>query len=125
MFAGQIGIGKFEVGMTADRTSHKVGADGNVMVSYIDDNTGMIDIDVQQTSALHDYLIATLNAKITRANNGDVSTWAAMTITIRNIASGTGHVLTGVSFGKQPNTPYEAQGQNVTWHLPAADVANN
>lgn len=124
-FAGQIGVGKFTVAMARERTAHNVAADGDVMVSYIADDSGSVDIEVQQTSALHKFLLNWLNLKITRANNGDVSTWAAATLSIRNITTGTSHTLTGISPGKMPDMPYEAQGQNVTWHLPAANVINN
>lgn len=124
-FFGQIGLGRFTVSMTTDRTAHDTASDGNVMVSYRAGNAGEVQIEVQQTSALHLFLLQWLNLCITAADNGDVSNWATAALSIRNITTGTGHTATGISPGKMPDMPYEAHGQNVTWRLPCANIVNN
>jgi hypothetical protein len=123
-FAGQIGLGKFTVSMHTDRTAQAVASDGTVMVSAIAGDNGMLAIEVQQTSELHQFLLLWLNLCVQAQLNGDVSNWATATISIRNITTGTGHTLSGVSPSKMPDVPYEAQGQNLIWNLPAALVIN-
>jgi hypothetical protein len=121
-FAGQIGMGEFVVVMAQERTSHDIAADGNVMVSYLAGDNGSLDIQVQQTSALHAFLLAWFNTVKTAADNQDVANWAAATVTLRSLVDGSTHVLTGVSPSKIPDKTYAAQGGKVTWRLMAADV---
>ncbi|MDQ2763047.1 MAG: DUF3277 family protein, partial [Pseudomonadota bacterium] len=64
------------------------------------------------------------NACKTAADLGDVALWAAAVISIRNIVDGSTHTLTGISPGKVPDKVYQAQGQKITWTLPAAKVIN-
>lgn len=123
-FFGQIGIGKFTVSMVTDRSVQSTAADGNVMVSAIAGDAGECTIETQQTSILHQVLLAWFNFCIAAQKNGDVSSWLGASLSIRNITTTTGHVLIGISPGKMPDMPYEAQGQNVTWRLVAADVHN-
>lgn len=122
--AGKIGIGSITVLNSTERTAHAVAADGAVMVSYISGDNGQLTIEAQQNSDIHRFFLKAFNTKKIAADNGDPSTWAAMTITMRNLADGTGHLATGVSFAKVPDKPYQAQGQNVTWTLMVADLQN-
>jgi hypothetical protein len=110
--------------MATTRTAHDVAADGTVMVSYVAGDNGDVDIDVQESSALHSSLLALWNLCILAANNDDVSGWAATIISFRMLTDGTQHILTGCSFDKVPDKPYESAGKRVTWKLMAANVIN-
>jgi hypothetical protein len=124
VFAGEIGIGEFIISMTTDRTSHDTSADSTVMPSYIAGDSGSIAIQVQQTSIIHQQLLDLYNILKSAADSGDVSNWAATTISLRNVVTGSQHLLQGVSFMKIPDKPYQAQGQRITWTLPACNVVN-
>src|SRR5580700_8906093 len=123
-FAGQIGTGRFVVPMSTERSADAVAADGNVMRSSIAGNNGRVNIEVQQTSALHQFLLEWLNQLLAAQNNGDVTNWATATLSLRNVTTNTYHTCTGVSPSKMPDVPYAAQGENVTWVLMCADIAN-
>lgn len=111
------GIGKLSIIMDTDKSSHLVGAEGTVMVSKISGDNGRIVIDVQQVSNIDKYLLAAYNyLKI-----ADGSQWAQMGATLRDVAGGMSHILTGMSFLKLPDRPREAQGQNVSWTILFAD----
>jgi hypothetical protein len=121
---GNIGAGQFTIKMTTDRTVHDVAADGTVMPSYISGNNGEVDIEVQESSILHRALLALYNQAVLAAEGDDVSGWAATSISFRMLTDGSQHVLSGCSFKKVPDKPYQASGQKITWTLPAADVQN-
>ncbi len=121
---GSIGAGSFTIRMTTTRTSQDVAADGTVMPSYIAGDNGEIDIDVQESSTLHTQLLALYNQAVVAASNDDVSGWAATSISFRMLTDGTQHTLTGCSFDKVPDKPYEAAGKRVTWKLLACSIIN-
>lgn len=117
VFTGK-GVGQVMVTMQTERTAHNVAADGVVMVSKVAGNNGQIQIQCQQTSELHKWLLAAHNAMLL----ADTDSWADMAATLRNTSDGTSHIATGVSFGKIPDKAYAAQGGMVTWTLWAADI---
>ncbi len=117
IFTGQ-GVGQVSVAMATERTTHNVGADGVVMVSKVAGHSGQIQIQCQQTSNVHKWLLAAENA-LYIANTDE---WASITATLRNTSDGTSHVVTGMSFGKVPDKVYQAEGQMVTWTLFAANI---
>jgi hypothetical protein len=119
--SGEQGFGELHIIMTTERTVHNVAADGSVMVSYIAGSNGSADIRVQQTSELHDYLLNWANTKFSLADGHDVSTFAGMSFTARNLTDGTMHVCTGVSPSKIADKPYTSQGQEITWRLMIAN----
>jgi hypothetical protein len=121
---GNIGAGSFTVRMATTRTTHDVAADGTVMPSYVAGDNGDVDIDVQESSVLHTSLLALWNLCLLAANNGDVSGWAETVISFRMLTDGTQHVLTGCSFDKVPDKPYESAGKRVTWKLMACQINN-
>ncbi len=96
-------------------------ADGSVMVSKVAGNNGTVTIEVQQTSPLNKWLTNWAHALWT----GATDIWASTSMLIRCTNTGTTHVITGVSPQKQPDTPYQNQGQRVTWTLMAADIVQN
>ena len=121
---GNIGVGDFTVAMATERTVHDVAADGTVMPSYVAGDNGSLAVNVQETSVLHTQLLALYNLCVQAANNDDVSGWAATVISFRFLIDGTQHLLSGVSFAKIPDKPYQAHGQRITWNLLAANVLN-
>lgn len=119
---GYVGVGSITIRMSNDRTSHDRGADGTIMPSYEAGNNGDFDIEVQQTSSLHHELLALYNLAQTAADNDDLAGWAATQVSFQTILDGSTHNLTGVSFKKIPDKPYQVTGQKVTWTLMAANV---
>ena len=121
---GNIGMGRVTITMSTERTAHDVAADGTVMPSYAAGDNGTASLEIQQTSALHHQLLDLYNQAKTAADNDDVSGWAATSISFRTLLDGSTHVLSGVSFGKIPDKPYEAHGTKLTWNLMACDIQN-
>ena len=121
---GNIGFGSITITMATERTAHDTASDGTVMASYVAGDSGAVDMEIQQTSSLHHELLALYNLCVTAANNEDVAGWLSTTISFRTILDGSTHILSGVSFGKIPDKPYQAAGQKVRWALMAANVIN-
>lgn len=121
---GSIGAGQFIISMATERTAHDVAADGTVMVSYIAGDNGALDIEVQESSFLHQALLALYNLCVVAANNFDVGGWAATKASFRMLTDGSQHILSGLSFQKIPDKPYSTAGQKITWHLMAANIIN-
>lgn len=119
------GVNKVSVRMAQTQTTMKVGMDGAVVPSAIPGDNGEIDIDVWQTSTIHQLLLAAYNAQKAARDQGDVSNWAANTIVIQNIVDGSGHQATGVAFMKVPDKVYETEAQAVTWTLMCANIVNS
>jgi hypothetical protein len=123
-FAGNIGMGQFTITMATERTVHDLSADGTIMPSYISGDNGSVDIEVQQTSILHAYLLSLYNTLKALADAGNVASWCSGTLTLRNSVDGSNHLLQGVSFSKIPDKVYAAQGQKLVWKLQATDIQN-
>lgn len=121
---GNIGLGSIDIRMSTVRTTHDVAADGTVMPSYVAGDNGEVDINVQETSILHQELLSLYNLAVLAANADDVSGWAAIAISFTFLIDGSVHVLTGCSFDKIPDKPYQAQGQRITWKLLSANIVN-
>lgn len=124
VFAGFIGMGKFSIAMHTERTVLDTAADGTVMPSYIAGDSGDFSVEAQQTSRLHQQLLDLYNALKIAADAGDVSNWAATTISLRNITFASQHIMSGVAFSKIPDRAYEQQGARVTWRMLACNVIN-
>ena len=121
---GSLGAGQFVVSNATERTLHDTAADGAVMVTYQAGNSGELQIECQQTSAIHKFLLTWFNALIAAADSDDVTNWASASVALRNILDGSMHTLTGVSPAKTPDKTYAAAGGKVTWRLMAANVVN-
>lgn len=119
VFTGQ-GVGTVTVALDTERTEHNVAGDGVIMVSKIAGRNGKITITAQQTSDLHKWLLKAANAKYI----SETAKWATMSATLRNTCDGTSHIVTGISFGKNPDKQYQAAGQMVSWVLWAADIVS-
>ena len=121
---GNIGLGGITIRMTTSRTVHDVAADGTVMPSYVAGANGEVDIEVQETSILHKALLTLYNALVLQADLDDILGWAATSISFALLIDGSVHTLTGVSFDKIPDKPYQAAGQKITWKLMAASITS-
>jgi hypothetical protein len=123
-FSGKIGAGQISIDMDTEKTAVDTAADGAIMLSHMAGDSGSIQIEVQQTSIFHKFLLRLYNTLKTAADAGDDSNWASTGLSLRNVTDGTSHVLTGICFSKIPTKVYTAQGQKLTWKLIAADVQN-
>lgn len=112
------GLGSISVSMTTDRTTHDVAADGSVMVSKVLGRNGSLTITVQQTSELNKWLLKLYNY----VEQAPTPEWANTRITIRSASMQDLIRVTGASFQKLPDRPYQAQGQQVSWVLMAAEI---
>jgi hypothetical protein len=112
------GMGSITTAMTNDRTAHDVAGDGSVMVSKIRAHNGAVSLTVQQTSSINDWLLKWHNY----IDGADASEWADAKIIIRAPYMKRMVTCIGVSPQKLADLPYQAQGQNVTWSLMAADI---
>lgn len=111
------GVGSISVTMSTDKTSHDVAADGSVMVSKIPGDNAAIDIELQQTSAMHKWLTNYYNFVLL----APASLWAGASITIRDKVGGSLISAFDVSPLKKADKPYQAQGQRVTWPFLSAN----
>ena len=121
---GNIGVGEITISMATERTTHDVAADGTVMPSYAAGDNGTVVINVQETSILHKALLGLYNLCVLAANQDDVLGWAATSISFTFLIDGSIHLLSGVSFSKIPDKPYQAHGQRISWSLMAANIIN-
>lgn len=112
------GIGEMTLSQSNDASSMDTGADGSVMISKIATPSGTISIQVQQTSDLNNWLMKWYQY-LQIAGSDE---WASANILIRAPKMGRSHVATGVCPQKQADTPYQAQGQRITWTLMCADL---
>jgi hypothetical protein len=121
-FRGQEGVKQLTVYNATDRTIHDTAADGTVMVSYVSGQSGALEIETQQQSSLHEFLVNWANIKFTQCEASNASNFASAAIKVQDLLSGAVHTLTGVSPLKIPDKGYGASGAMVTWRLLAAQV---
>ena len=112
------GIGDLSISKVTDRTTHDVAADGNIMVSKVAGNNGNVTINAQQTSTLHNWLQGLFNYLW----NADTSQWAQISMTITAPKMSKTYYCTGGAFVKEPDEPFQSQGQRVSWGILFADV---
>jgi hypothetical protein len=113
-----LGTGQVTVSMAQERSAIETAADGSVMISKLAGNNGSIQIQCQQTSFVHKFLLELYNKLIIAGPDQ----WAQAAVLLRNISDGTSHVATGVCFSKIPDKLYTRQGQMITWSLLAGDI---
>lgn len=121
-FQGQEGVKQLTITNHTDRTVHDTAADGTIMVSYVSGASGAIEIETQQTSSLHQYLVNWANIKFTQSETGNAANFASAAIKVVDLINGAIHTLTGVSPLKIPDKPYGPSGGFVTWRLMAANI---
>lgn len=115
------GVGSIGINFTTDVTAHDIAADGTVMISKIKASNGTIALVCQQNSAINRFLTRWYNY-IRQADSGQ---WAGAILALRDSVGGDSYVCTGVSPQKLADRSYQAQGQQVTWNLMAADIQYN
>lgn len=111
------GIGTISVTMSTDKSSHDVAADGSVMVSKIPGNNAAINIEIQQTSAMHKWLTNYYNYVLL----APATVWAGASILIRDKVGQSLISAYDVSPLKKADKPYQAQGQRITWPFLSAN----
>jgi len=115
-----VGVGSITVTRTDNNTSHDTAADGSVMVSKIISNKGTVDITVQQTSPLDQWF---RNQFFNRLYLLPSDQWALAYMSITALRGTQKNMqITGVSPAKPADLPFQAEGQQVTWNLMAADI---
>jgi hypothetical protein len=120
----QTGINQVTVRMGVDQSVLQNGMDGSVVPSVVAGDQGEIDIQVWQTSVIHQQLLAWYNALRAARDAGDVSEWFGSSMIITSISEGTSHIATGVAPKKVPDKTYGTQAQTVTWTLVACNISN-
>lgn len=116
------GLESITITMLQDRTNLKVGMDGAVIISSMPGDQASIAIRVWQVSPLHLALLDWYNALISAQALGDVSNWAASTLTVVNTVNPVGHYCTGVCPVKLPVQLYGMEAQTYEWTLLAANA---
>jgi len=119
VFTGQ-GVGQVLVSMATVQTEHILSTDGITIVTKIKGNNGQLQIQCQQTSNIHKWLLQTYNL----VYQSDAQEWAKMTAILRNITDGTSHSIKGISFEKVPDKIYASKGEMVAWNLLAASIVS-
>lgn len=112
------GLGSITITMANDKTQHDVAADGSVMITKIAGENGTVDLEIQQTSAFHKWLVGWYNF----INIAGGATWAAASIIIRDKIGGSTITAIDVSPQKRADRNFQAQGQRVTWNLMAGNI---
>lgn len=112
------GIGDMTITKSTDRSVHDVASDGSIMTSKVAGNNGTVAINAQQTSSLHEWLQGLFNYLW----QADTSEWAQISCTIEAPKMGKSFYCTGGAFTKEPDEPFQAQGQRVAWTLLFADI---
>lgn len=112
------GVGEISIAYINDNTVHELSADGSVMVSKIKADNANVTITMQQTSPMHQWM----NGMFNYIQSQPTSYWAAGTISVTALDGGVDNIdLSGVSFTKRADQPFQQQGQMVTWNLMAAN----
>jgi hypothetical protein len=91
------------------------------MITKIKTRSGTLPLVVQQTSSANKWLQKWANYLETAS----ASEWATTTVMIRSKATGETINCNGVSPQKMADKLFQAQGQNVTWNLMAADIQSD
>ncbi len=112
------GIGDLSISKVTDRSVHDVAADGNIMVSKVAGNNGNVAINAQQTSTLHNWLQGLFNY----VWSADTSEWAEISLTVTAPKMSKTFYCTGGSFVKEPDEPFQSQGQRVNWSILFTDI---
>lgn len=115
------GVGSVGVNMANDRTAHDTAADGSVMITKIKTRSGILPLVVQQTSSANKWLQRWSNY----LESAPASEWARTTAMIRSKSTGETINCNGVTPQKMADKMFQAQGQNVTWNLMAADIQSD
>ena len=114
------GVGDMTFNKTNVNTVHDLAADGSVMVSKIVAKNGSVIINAQQTSNLHRYF----NDLFNYLESAPTDEWSQIQLDLRAPKLHEQKICVGGSFQKQGDTPYQQQGQRVSWTLMFAQISN-
>ena len=120
----EMGLAQITIRRTVTQSVLQVAMDGAVVPSVVPGDQGEIEIQVWQTSDLHQQFMAWYNAIKAARDAGDVTNWFAGKIMIQCILDGTQHILSGVAPAKFGDIPYQEQAQRITWPLVACDIVS-
>lgn len=121
----ETGVAQVTVRMTTDQASLQVGMDGTIVPSVIPGDQGEIEIQVWQTSTIHQQFLALYNSLKTQRDLGNVQWWFGNTIYLINTVDGSVHYATGAGFMKVPDKTYQEQAQRVSWVFRCANINNS
>ena len=113
------GTGSITFAMANDTSVHDLAADGSVMTSKMQAGNGTIVISCQQTMPIHHWLVRLHNYLMQAAS----SEWTRMSMMAISPDMRIQHTAKYISMQKRADKPYQAQGQQVSWTLLAASLA--
>lgn len=123
-----VGIGSIAISMANDITIHDIGVDGGIIIWPVAVYNGTVVITVQQTSALHDFLLSWYSdiTMMLKSNNAlGAQYWAGNSMVIHDLTgtvTSNIHIITGISPQRIPDRTYTTQGTNVIWNLMAGNI---
>ena len=112
------GVGSITVSYATDATQHDIAADGSVMVSKIIARNGTVALTVQQTSSANRWLEKWMNY----IRVAPTEEWNQASAVLDCDHTGEHFAITGISPQKDPDSPFQAAGQNITWNLMAVEI---
>lgn len=117
------GMGQANVTYPNDNTATDLAADGSVMITKIKADIANINIELQQTSPFHLWLLDYFN--FLNSNRANTNQWAGASITIDGLnAGGTLFTAQNVAPIKRPDAPYQQQGQRITWSFVSGNASS-
>src|ERR1017187_5099557 len=111
----ELGLERLTIRPTITQGSLKNGMDGAVVPSINPGNQGEIEVEVWQTSSLHQQLLQLYNNCKNASDAGDPSAWFAGSIYLELTTTGLIHQGTGVGIAKSPDVPYETEAGVCRW----------
>jgi len=119
------GIAQITVRMTVTQSVLQVGMDGAVIPSVVPGDQGEIEIQVWQTSTIHQSFLAWYNALKAARDAGNVQPWYSSALVLQGLPPDTWtHYCTGVAPAKIPDKSYAEQAGRVSWVLVAANITS-
>jgi hypothetical protein len=118
----QKGLHQITIRMSVAKSMIKGSMDGVAVPSVIPGDWGEIELQVWQTSTIHQELLSWANTVNAAQRQGDVSQWFAGSAVIINTVDGTTHTATGIGPQKIPDKVYQPEAQLVTWIMVACDI---
>lgn len=114
------GTGSITISPTTDKTQHLNSADGRIGITKVLNNAASININVQQVSPLHSFLVGAYNFLYA----SPTALWPSIQLNF-STSGGSGAftniICTGTAFVKIADQPFEEQMQMVTWPLLSAN----
>jgi len=114
------GIGSIGISMLTERTTHDTAADGGIFILKVDGNNGIVNLQVQQTSELHRWLLQLASFLMTPTI--DQKVWTEINMSIQDNNMTTLYSCTGGSLLKIPDLVFATEGQSVNWIIYFADI---